>query len=310
MRDFLRKPILSLLFVLTLVPASGFADLKPTSAGGFCRDVFSIEKTHEKNRASVEKVLADHPVVRELLNRGRFQEAAWKAENNRQVQLHKLLEKYLETSLLTGISKAKFNRIRQGATSEVFIAALPGGLYGIWKPDPKSWEYVDRDYSWLANPKAEIAAYEIDRALGLGMVPVTVEAKFQGIKGSLQVFVEKTEGHDYSSEKKMQLFDYLINNWDRHEFNRLSYDGRVVAIDHGLAFQPSGKERGYNPPESIDRLPIDEDTRPFFVLLKNRLSDGEIQRVLSPYFSAEIVNQVKKRRLKLIEEFERQIGPL
>lgn len=309
MRVFFLKPILSLLVLTALLPALSFADLKPATSGGFCRDVFSIEKTHENNRTIAEKKMAEHPAIRALVNRGRVQEAAWLADNNRHAQLQKVLENYLETSLLTGISKGKFKRMSEG-TSEVFMAELPGGLYGIWKPDPKSWEYVDRDYSWLANPKAEVAAYELDRAIGLGIVPVTVEAKFQGIKGSLQVFVEKTAGHEYSSEKKMEIFDYLINNWDRHNFNRLSFEGRVVAIDHGLAFQPKGKELGFNPPESIDRLPLDEDTRPFIILLKNRLNDSEIQRVLSPYFPAEIVNQVKTRRLQLIEEFERKNGPL
>ena len=67
--------------------------------------------------------------------------------------------------------------------------------YGVWKTVD---EYkalmkfdggrVDVDFqdSW----KSEIAAYEIDKIIGLRMVPATVERTYKGAKGSLQFWVD------------------------------------------------------------------------------------------------------------------------
>ena len=112
-------------------------------------------------------------------------------------------------------------------------------MYAIYKK-------VDEDYdSW----RYEVAAYELDKLLGLGMVPPTVERRTWGRKGCLQLWVEgktldRFEGKpmDQVAWRRqvsvMWLFDDLTSNIDRHMNNAIvSPDGRLVLIDNSKTFR-------------------------------------------------------------------------
>ena len=102
--------------------------------------------------------------------------------------------------------------------------------------------------------KTEIAAYELDKLLGLGMVPATVERTHLGKKGSLQFWVDSKMSEAERYEKKMQpprqfewdeqvarmrMFDNLIYNTDRHLNNlRITEDWKIRLIDHSRSFRP------------------------------------------------------------------------
>jgi hypothetical protein len=102
--------------------------------------------------------------------------------------------------------------------------------------------------------RTEIAAYEIDKIIGLGMVPATVERAIRGKVGSLQWWVEsmmpeadrvKQGLAPPDVEKwnqvnyKMRLFDRLIYNVDRHLNNILvTADFDLRLIDHSRSFRP------------------------------------------------------------------------
>ena len=95
----------------------------------------------------------------------------------------------------------------------------------------------------------EIAAYELDKLLGLGMVPPTVERRIGGRKGGLQLWVtgvtmEKTEELSGDMEiwrqqvSVMWLFDDLIANIDRHLNNAMvSPEHRLILIDNSKTFR-------------------------------------------------------------------------
>lgn len=102
----------------------------------------------------------------------------------------------------------------------------------------------------------EVAAYLLDRALGLGMVPVTVLRTLDGQPGSLQTWVEgaldqeTAEGYNMeffkTAGKTSQLslahvFDALIGNTDRKPADVLGLVNRdqVMLIDHSKAFSTS-----------------------------------------------------------------------
>ena len=104
---------------------------------------------------------------------------------------------------------------------------------------------VGRSYdSW----KSEIAAYELDKLLGLGMVPPTVERRIGLGQGCLQLWVEGVTMKDFGGEpvdpgfwrqqvSVMWLFDDLIANVDRHLNNALvTADQRLVLIDNSKTF--------------------------------------------------------------------------
>jgi hypothetical protein len=102
----------------------------------------------------------------------------------------------------------------------------------------------------------EVLADRLDDALGLRMAPpaqlVEVEYKGSVEKGVAQDFVPNRpmnvaerrafmEGRSAPAERaRMGIFDAVIGNMDRHAGNFLvGTDGKLVAIDHGLAFGDS-----------------------------------------------------------------------
>ncbi len=105
----------------------------------------------------------------------------------------------------------------------------------------------------------EIAAYEMDKLLGLNMIPPTVEREFKGKKGSLQFWMKFEMSDLERMEQKIQVppskldnwskmkylmraFDSLIANEDRTQENiRYTKDWRMILIDHSRAFRSSKK---------------------------------------------------------------------
>lgn len=123
----------------------------------------------------------------------------------------------------------------------------------IWK-NPEG-----RMKGFLENWKWEIAAYLLDKYLNLNMVPPTVERRFQGNRGSCQLWVEsmmslkkKVEDNIKTPSYKIfywnralylqRLFDNLIANEDRHQNQYLiTEDWRMILIDHSRTFRTDSK---------------------------------------------------------------------
>lgn len=101
--------------------------------------------------------------------------------------------------------------------------------------------------------RTEVAAYIVDRMIGLGWVPATVEREHRGQSGSLQWWVEDAMPEAQRVREKirppdlrmwsqqmltMELFDNLIYNVDRHLNNILvtkTFELRL--IDHSRSFR-------------------------------------------------------------------------
>lgn len=108
------------------------------------------------------------------------------------------------------------------------------------------YKKVDKKHdSW----RYEVAAYELDKLLGLGMVPPTVKRSLGGRKGCLQLWVTGTVMVEFDDEfddidrwreqvSVMWLFDDLIANIDRHLNNAMvSPDHRLMLIDNSKTFR-------------------------------------------------------------------------
>ena len=161
--------------------------------------------------------------------------------------------------------------------------------------------------------KWEVAAYRLDKYLGLNMVPPTIEKRFEGERGSCQLFIE-----DCTSLKKIykdkipipqyratdwqralylrRAFDNLIANDDRHQNQFLiTKDFRIMLIDHSRSFGTSKKhtkdliydENYREGPRCMEQLPRyfvgrleSLDSNKMHEIVGEYLKDGEIDAVL------------------------------
>ena len=142
------------------------------------------------------------------------------------------------------LKKAKVTerkKIGKGVTNPEKVRLELDGVvrYAVFKK-------VDKNHD---NWRYEIAAYELDKLLGLGMVPPTVKRSIRGRKGCLQLWVTGTVMNDFEGEfpdierwreqvSVMWLFDDLIANIDRHLNNAMvSPDYRLMLIDNSKTFR-------------------------------------------------------------------------
>lgn len=175
--------------------------------------------------------------------------------------------------------------------------------------------------------KYEIAAYRLDKFLGLNMVPPTVEKKFKGKSGSCQLWVESQmdvrtkiqnkipvpSGKAKSFERAgyiQQAFDNLIGNIDRHMGNVLiTEDWRAILIDHSRAFRTEGQ---YNRQLLFRDLSEDQDfimkELPLALVEKIKVLDFDlIKQIVGEYLTKEEIKEMIGRRDLLIEYVNRRI---
>ena len=167
------------------------------------------------------------------------------------------------------------------ASNATFLARLTtetGELECVYKPINGERPLWDFPRSTLG--LREVAAYELSRAAGFDVVPVTVLADGPFGTGSLQVWVETTgednetlvdlvpsrslpragwfacvSGYDADESsvsvvhaddpelRRLAVFDVLANNADRKGGHILSSGGRVFGVDHGICFHVENKLR-------------------------------------------------------------------
>jgi hypothetical protein len=185
---------------------------------------------------------------------------------------------------------------------------------GVKKGFLEGWQY-------------EIAAYEMDKLLGLNMIPPTVEREFKGKQGSLQFWItsemsdlERMEQgikiprdklESWNRQKYLtRAFDCLIANEDRTQQNiRYKKDWRTILIDHSRSFRSSEKFRkqlvfgknGVLAQKLFRRLPR------VFVDKIRSLNFDKIRKVVGPYLTDEEIEAVLVRKKLLLDEIEEMI---
>lgn len=173
----------------------------------------------------------------------------------------------------------------------------------------------------------EIAAYEIDKLLELNMIAPTVERRYKGKAGSLQLWCvyEHTlldvmedkipmpqEKIDHLNKMKYvaRAFDSLIANDDRTQENVFyTKDWRMLLPDHSQSFR-SGKKyenqlmfgkNGIEGTKLIRQLP-----RAFVEKIK-ALDFDAIKKAVGPYLEDKEIKAVLKRKELLLKEIAEMI---
>lgn len=131
-----------------------------------------------------------------------------------------------------------------------------------------AWKPLTPGYSkgFMESYKAEIAAYKLDRMLGLNMVPPIVERSMNGKNGAAVLWVENTRGWSVAKPPqgpepqwslqltRMKMFDQLIANIDRNQGNLIyDHDWHLFLIDHSRAFTGKKDLKGMAELGRVDR---------------------------------------------------------
>lgn len=172
----------------------------------------------------------------------------------------------------------------------------------------KSGVEADFKDSW----QFDVAAYELDKLLGLDMVPVTVERRFEGEKGMLQWWVPDAMTEGDRKEKglsppdtdswnqyllKVRIFDNLVYNIDRNLGNLLiTPDWRVWMIDHSRCFK---NKEALKAQTEITRFSLS-----FMDALK-RLDESKVKERCGKYLTTFEIRAMLKRRDALVQLYEK-----
>jgi hypothetical protein len=168
--------------------------------------------------------------------------------------------------------------------------------------------------TWRDSYLYDVAAYHVDRLLGLDRAPPTVVRKLKGSEGSLQIWIEGTITEAERLERAisppeiarfnqqrttLQLFDNLVGNRDSNLGNTL-IDGnwRLWFIDCSRCFERS--------PDLLYPEMITHCDRRMWEALK-KLDRSLADQVLSPFLTAVEIDALFARRDKLVELLQSRI---
>jgi hypothetical protein len=192
--------------------------------------------------------------------------------------------------------------------------------FGVWKnidegPVPTKQLDSGVELQFQDSWRTEVAAYELDKLIGLGMVPATVQRQFDGKQGSMQFFVDSVMDEEQRLKKKLQppsqvfwnqqvaktrLWDNLIYNTDRNMGNLLiTSDWQIRLIDHSRTFRP------------FDQLKDPKQLTMFSrTLLANikQLDEPMLKEHLGKYLSPAQINGLLKRRDAIIALADKMVA--
>jgi hypothetical protein len=212
----------------------------------------------------------------------------------------------------------------------------PGAVTNPWELTLKQgditrnalWKNISgRPKGYIDSWKYEIAAYRMDKLIGLNMVPPTIEKRFHEDRGSCQLWIDAWMNLKKIKEQKIKTpsikifywnralylqraFDNLIGNEDRHQANYLLMpDWRLILIDHSRSFRTSKKftkELIYSEKHPEGPMLMSELPRALVEKIK-ALTFESIKNAVGEYLTDEEINAVLTRKDLILQEIDRLI---
>jgi hypothetical protein len=218
------------------------------------------------------------------------------------------IELFLKSATIIESSTTK-----EGKTKPLKLKLEKNGkqLKAVFKYVNKSGKTVrKRFYGGGDRYQHEMAAYRLDRMLGIGLVPVTVEREIDGVKGSVQLWVENMASALQLNEREilyegtcdvtaqadlMNAFDYLIHNSDRNQTNIVftKHDWQIWFIDHTRSFGTVLSKPVFQ--QGVELKPPLE-----FLKAVKSLSKGQLRK-LKPWLNKEQMAALWERRKRLLK---------
>jgi hypothetical protein len=212
------------------------------------------------------------------------------------------IEAFLRTARVVEIQKSD----EKGRTAP-WRVILDGG--GVLRR--AMFKYVDRrrPHPFADSWRYELAAYELNRAFGLTLVPPAVEREIDGVTGSLQIFMEGAirvedlpratgraeDGRTDRALRSCRVFENLVSNAcaDARDTYVMPDDGRIFRVDFSSAFSPAAR-----------LLPDCEITCSSRTLYRALLGwdDRDMAAALAPYLNADERDALGKRRKFIIDK--------
>lgn len=245
-----------------------------------------------------------------------------------QFTVEEILQREKIEELLKTADIVNAQKIGEGVTKpwKLFLKDRGDEISGCWK-NPRG---VQNGH--LEGWQYEIAAYQMDKLLGLNMIPPTVEREFDGRRGSLQLWVtpefslldvveqgiplpdKNPEATTFNRGKYItRAFDCLIANDDRTQQNILyTKNWRTILIDHSRSFRSTKKysekllygKNGSKEKKLFRQLPRS------FVAKVRALEYDNIKKAVGPYLTDAEINAILARKKLLIAEIEEMIKNL
>jgi hypothetical protein len=233
-------------------------------------------------------------------------------------------EEFIQTAEI--VDRAQPWGSRQAVTNPWEVTLEKDGTRkkAIWK------DCQGRMQGYLENWKWEIAAYRLDKYLGLNMVPPTVEKPYKGRSGSCQLYAGAMSLREQKDNKietpsykiihvnralyLQRAFDNLIANEDRHRENyRFTEDFRMILIDHSRTFRTTKKFTKnliYDEKNRENRTFIMKHLPEAFVDKLKSLDHAVIRDVVGEYLTDKEIEAVLIRRDLILDWIDKRIQKL